>query len=132
MSSANYTERLTYTTLSGNIGHMNNETKQKIGANIRARREKLGLSQEQLAQSVGKQTATYIAFIEKGERNITMVDLMALAKELGTSVASLIGEEKEKKDPSVVDVLRAAKELSKSDREKLEDFYNFIKKKKDD
>jgi len=111
---------------------MNNETKQKIGTNIRARREQLGLSQEQLAQSVGKQTATYIAFIEKGERNITMVDLMSLAKQLSTTVASLIGEDKEKKDPSVVDVLRAAKELSRSDREKLEDFYNFIKNKKND
>lgn len=111
---------------------MNNDTKVKIGANIKARREKLGLSQEQLAQSVGKQTATYIAFIEKGERNITTVDLMAIAKQLGTTVASLIGEEKEKKDPSVIDVLRATKELSKTDREKIEDFYNFIKNKKND
>ena len=111
---------------------MNNETKQKIGANIRARREQLGLSQEQLAQSVGKQTATYIAFIEKGERNITMVDLMSLAKQLSTTVASLIGEEKNGKDPSVVEVLRATKELNKTDRQKVEDFFNFIKKQKND
>ncbi|MFA6427234.1 MAG: helix-turn-helix transcriptional regulator [Candidatus Magasanikbacteria bacterium] len=111
---------------------MDNNTKQIIGGNIRAKREALGLSQEELAQKVGKQTATYIAFIEKGERNITTVDLMAIAKQLGTTVAVLIGEDKKAKTPSVVDVLRSAKELSKADREKIEAIYNFAKNKKDE
>ncbi|EKD43838.1 MAG: XRE family transcriptional regulator, partial [uncultured bacterium] len=81
---------------------MNEDTKKQIGANIRIKREELGLSQEQLAKSIGKQTATYIAFIEKGERNVTTVDLMSIAKQLGTTIASLVGEDKTKK-PSVID-----------------------------
>lgn len=108
---------------------MNTDTKKIIGEKIKAKREELGLSQEELAKSVGKQTATYIAFIEKGERNITTVDLMAIAKTMGTTVASLIGEEKTK-TTNVIEALRSSKELSKTDREKMEDFYNFIKKKK--
>lgn len=110
---------------------MDQDTKEKIGASIREKREKLGWSQEKLAQSVGKQTATYIAFIEKGERNVTTVDLMAIAKQLGTTIASLVGEEKTK-NPSVIDALRSSGDLSKSDREKVEDFYNFIKNKKNE
>ncbi len=110
---------------------MTEDIKKQIGANIRQKREQLGWSQEQLAQSIGKQTATYIAFIEKGERNVTTVDLMAIAKQLGSTVANLVGEDKTN-PPSVVDVLRSSKELNKTDREIMENFYNFIKTKKDE
>ncbi|NQU83092.1 MAG: helix-turn-helix transcriptional regulator [Parcubacteria group bacterium] len=109
---------------------MDSNTRKKIGENIKARREQLGLSQEELAKSVGKQTATYIAFIEKGERNITTVDLMAIAKQLGITVANLVGEEKKQSGLTFREVLRASKDLSKSDRNKMEDYYDYIKKKK--
>lgn len=108
---------------------MNEETKKQIGANIKEKREKIGWSQEQLAKSIGKQTATYIAFIEKGERNITTVDLMAIAKQLGTTAANLMGEENQKKI-TITEALRSSGELNKADREKVEAFYNFIKNKK--
>ena len=110
---------------------MNEQTKKNIGENIRKLREKLKLSQSELAKSVGKQTATYIAFIEKGERNITTVDLMAIAKQLGTSVASLIGEEKIK-STTFREALRASKDLTQSDRKKIEHYFGYIKNKKDD
>jgi len=106
---------------------MDNQTKKTIGENIKALREKLGFSQEALAQKVGKQTATYIAFIEKGERNITTVDLMSIARQLGTSVANLIGENKTKK-PTFIEALRSSSDLSKTDRDKIEDYFNYIKK----
>lgn len=108
---------------------MDINTRKKIGENIKARREELELSQEELAQKVGKQTATYIAFIEKGERNIATIDLMAIAKELGLSVANLIGEAKPQK-VTFVEALRSSSDLTKDDREKIEDYFNFIKKKK--
>lgn len=110
---------------------MNPDMKKQIGANIKAIREKIGWSQEQLAQSIGKQTATYIAFIEKGERNVTTVDLMSIAKQLGTSVASLVGEDKQK-SVTFIEALRSSKDLNKSDRDKIEDYFNFIKNKKND
>jgi len=108
---------------------MDINTRKKIGENIRAQRERAGFSQEQLAQKVGKQTATYIAFIEKGERNIATMDLMRIAKELGITVAALIGEEKSKKQ-TFVDALRSSSDLSASDRNKIEEYFNFIKKDK--
>ncbi len=108
---------------------MDINTRKKIGEKIRILREKIGFSQEQLAQKVGKQTATYIAFIEKGERNIATMDLMRIAKELGVSVAVLIGEEKPKKQ-TFVEALRSSSDLSASDRSKIEEYFNFIKKDK--
>ena len=110
---------------------MNDQTKKTIGENIKKLREKLGLSQSELAQSIGKQTATYIAFIEKGERNITTVDLMSIAKQLGTTVAGLIGEEKNK-TTTFKEALRASKDLTKSDRDKIEHYFDYIKSEKDD
>lgn len=109
---------------------MNTDIRKKIGENIKAKREMLGLSQEQLAQSVGKQTATYIAFIEKGERNVTTVDLMAIAKQLGTTVSNLVGEEKSKTATTFIEALRSSGDITKSDREKIEDFFHYIKNKK--
>ncbi len=108
---------------------MNEQRKKIIGENIRKLRDKLGLSQSELAQKVGKQTATYIAFIEKGERNITTVDLMSIATQLGTTVASLIGEDKAR-STTFKEALRASKDLTKSDRDKIEDYFDYIKKKK--
>ncbi|NQU83364.1 MAG: helix-turn-helix transcriptional regulator [Parcubacteria group bacterium] len=110
---------------------MNDQTKKRIGENIKKLREKLKLSQGELAKNVGKQTATYIAFIEKGERNITTVDLMAIAKQLGATVASLIGEEKIK-STTFKEALRASKDLTPSDRNKMEHYFDYIKSGKDD
>lgn len=110
---------------------MNDLTRKTIGENIKRLREKIGLSQEELAQSVGKQTATYIAFIEKGERNITTVDLMAIAKQLGTTVASLVGEDKIK-STTFKEALRSSKDVNASDRKKMEDFFDYLKSKKDE
>jgi len=53
--------------------------KQRIGQRIREQRLLLRMSQEELAKNVGKKTATYIALIEKGTRNISAVDLARIA-----------------------------------------------------
>jgi len=104
---------------------MNTDIKKIIGSNIRAKREALGMSQEELAQKAGKQTATYIAFIEKGQRNISTVDLLAIAKQLGTTVSSLIGEEKTNKK-TTIEALRSSTDLTPKDRKQMETFFHFI------
>lgn len=116
---------------------MNDQAKKIIGTNIKFHRKEIGLSQEDLAKKIGKKTATYIAFIEKGERNITTVDLMAISKQLGVTVASLIGEEKTKSTTTknnlvFKEALRASKDLTQSDKNKIEDYFNYIKSRKDD
>ncbi|MBU0727612.1 helix-turn-helix domain-containing protein [Patescibacteria group bacterium] len=108
---------------------MDEDSKIQLGKRIREKREKLGLSQSELAKSVNKASAAYIAFIEGGERNISAMDLMLIARQLGVSVSYLMGDDKKNETQEVMQALRADKELSKKDREKVEEYYNFIKNK---
>lgn len=62
-----------------------------LGASVRGRRFRLGISQEELAERAGLHR-TYIAGIERGARNITVKSAEKLAQALGTSIASLFGE----------------------------------------
>ena len=56
--------------------------KQKIGKRIRELRIEATLSQEKLALSAGLDR-TYIASVEKGKRNISIVNLEKIIKALG-------------------------------------------------
>jgi transcriptional regulator with XRE-family HTH domain len=58
-----------------------------FGARVRGLRRDLGLSQEALADRAGLHR-TYIGSVERGERNVSLSNLYALADVLGTSVAS--------------------------------------------
>jgi transcriptional regulator with XRE-family HTH domain len=60
-----------------------------VSKNIRRRRERLGLSQEALAENCGLHR-TYIGAIERGERNITVNTLARVAEALGCSVIELL------------------------------------------
>jgi transcriptional regulator with XRE-family HTH domain len=108
---------------------MDNIAREALGKNIRQKRELLGLSQTELAQSVYKSSAAYIAFIESGDRNVTAMDLMLIAKKLGTTVAELMGENRQVKQPEVMQALRADKDLKPSDRRKIEEYYQLLKEK---
>ena len=63
----------------------------RFGAVIRKRREAQRVSQEALAHQAGLHR-TYISLLERGERNPSLVVIQSLAKALGTSMASLVGE----------------------------------------
>ncbi|MES2216504.1 MAG: helix-turn-helix transcriptional regulator [Patescibacteria group bacterium] len=60
-----------------------------IGKKVRALREKLGLSQEQLGQKATVHR-TYVGMIERGEKNITIYNLRKFAGALGVKVRDLI------------------------------------------
>jgi transcriptional regulator with XRE-family HTH domain len=60
-----------------------------VAANVKDRRLRLGLSQEELADICGYHR-TYIGSVERGERNITLSTLEALAKALGASANDLL------------------------------------------
>lgn len=104
---------------------MDNETRKKLGKKIREKRENLGLSQSELAISVNKESPAYIAFIEAGERNVSAMDLMLIAKQLGTTVSELLGESENKKH-EFVQVLRSSSDISAQDKKKIEEYYNFL------
>lgn len=59
-----------------------------VGAAIRAQRERAGLSQEELATRAGIHR-TYVGGIERGERNVAVLNLRRLAVALGV-VPSLL------------------------------------------
>lgn len=61
----------------------------KLGENIRALREQLSLSQEELAFQAGLDR-TYLGGAERGERNLTILSALKICKPLGVSLSTLV------------------------------------------
>lgn len=61
----------------------------QLGNNLRTERLKAGLSQEALAQ-VAELDRTYVGSVERGERNISLLNIVKLAKVLGIAPAALL------------------------------------------
>jgi transcriptional regulator with XRE-family HTH domain len=61
----------------------------EIGAAIKRARVLAGLSQEALAASAGLDRS-YIGGIERGERNVAVVNLVKIARALGAQPSSLL------------------------------------------
>ena len=106
---------------------MNDKEKIALGKRIQEKREKLGISQLELAKSANKHSAAYIAFIEAGDRNVTAMDLMLIAKALGTTVSVLLGEGEKTFD--FVQALRSDKDVTANDKRKIEEYYELLKNK---
>ena len=60
-----------------------------LGSRVRERRQKLGLSQEELAERAGLHW-TYVSGIERGRRNPGLNTLSTLASALRLSLAELV------------------------------------------
>ncbi len=71
--------------------------KNVVGNNIKEIREKLGITQDQLAirlEMVGWQVDRFlISKIERGERQVLDTEVQLFAKALKVSISSLFGEE---------------------------------------
>lgn len=62
----------------------------RFGKRLREMREALGLSQEAFAGKCNLDR-TYISGIERGLRNVSLRNIDAIAKALGTSISELTG-----------------------------------------
>lgn len=60
-----------------------------FGVKVRTRRFKLNLTQEELAERADLH-ATYVGSVERGERNISLDNIVCLAKGLGCSPKDLM------------------------------------------
>ena len=72
---------------------MNDYHKQakEIGSRIRAKREELGMTQEQLANKLGYKSKSSITKIESGERDLRQKKIKTIADALGTTPDYLMG-----------------------------------------
>jgi transcriptional regulator with XRE-family HTH domain len=59
-----------------------------FGERIRTLRQDRGLSQERLAEMAGVHR-TYLSSLERGERNVSLDNIIAIAEALGVSPADL-------------------------------------------
>lgn len=73
-----------------------------VGDRIRARREFLGMTQDELAARMGYKSRSTIAKIEKGVNDVTQTTLVKLAEALTTTPSYLMGwvPEAETKKPT--------------------------------
>ena len=68
---------------------MAGELQKRLGLHIRAHRQAAGVSQEAFADQL-QIHRTYMGAIERGERNLTLNTVEALAARLGVDPASLL------------------------------------------
>ena len=61
----------------------------QLGEAIRKKRLQLGLSQERLAEKAGLHW-TYIGGIERGERNVSLLNIVKIARALGATPSRLL------------------------------------------
>ncbi len=66
-----------------------------FGERVRVLRQARGLSQEALALAAGLDR-TYIGGVERGERNISLLNIQKIAQALGVSPADLLKFKQEK------------------------------------
>jgi len=64
------------------------DIRQKLGKRIRELRDKKGLSQEKFADLCGLDR-TYIAGIEKGRRNVSLINIEKIARAFGLTLNQL-------------------------------------------
>lgn len=67
------------------------DIKKRFGLAVKQRRQKLGLSQEELSFRAGLHR-TYISDIERGSRNVSLENIERLAKALEISVSALFAK----------------------------------------
>jgi len=65
------------------------DPRKPFGKRVRKFRHELGWSQEQLAFEAGLDR-TYVGGVERGERNIALVNICRIAKALGVAPAELL------------------------------------------
>lgn len=87
----------------------------EFGKRLKSKRQELGFTQEELAEKAGLDS-TYVGSIERGERNVSLGNIIVLAEALATSPNELIpGIHHRKKDQAKIEF---GKNL-KSKREEL-------------
>jgi transcriptional regulator with XRE-family HTH domain len=70
----------------------------QFGEKLRAVRQERGISQEKLAELAGLHR-TYVSSVERGERNVSLVNIERLAAALCVTMAQLMPDERDQRRP---------------------------------
>ena len=65
------------------------EIAEAFGVTVREERKKLGISQEKFGELVGVHR-TYVGMIERGEKNITLSNIVKVSRALGLTASELL------------------------------------------
>ena len=68
---------------------MNNNPKIQFGERVRTLRKESGMSQEELADKAGLHR-TYVGAVERGERNVSLINIVRLAHALHVKPSELL------------------------------------------
>ena len=98
-----------------------------IGQRIRDARETAHLSQRELAEKLGYESATAISYMESGERKVSVVDLEKIAGILDRDFRYFIGQEEDQ--PNVRVALRAETGLAQKDQDAILHIIEMAKKR---
>jgi transcriptional regulator with XRE-family HTH domain len=95
-----------------------------LGSRIRSARDRLKLSQKDLAEAIGLDSHQIVSQIEKGERDIKAWELAKLAGVLKVEISSLLDQSEPGKEPVIL-----WRQIPEKDREVRE--AQFLKKCRD-
>ena len=73
------------------LGGMTQQTLELIAKNLRQGRQRLGLSQEELAERAGLHR-TYVGAVERAQKNLTIGSLERLADALGSTIVGMVSD----------------------------------------
>ncbi len=100
---------------------------QGIGERIKEIRNKRKMSQLQLAEALGFESAVAISLIESGKRNIDIENLQKVSEVLERDIKYFLGEEEK---PVKIEVaLRSQTDLDDDDKDAILRFIELAKKK---
>jgi transcriptional regulator with XRE-family HTH domain len=68
---------------------MSKDPRKKLGERIRTLRKQVGWSQEELAAACGLHR-TYVGAVERGERNVSLINIVQFARALQVKPADLM------------------------------------------
>lgn len=103
----------------------------EVARRLRAARETLGLTQEDVASALGLARTSVVA-LESGKRGLTALELRRLARLYRREVAWLLGEvpEEDAATDESQALFRATAQLSEGDKEQVLRFAQFLAAKK--
>lgn len=90
-------------------------SKKEIGERLRAARRKRGITQEELASILGT-NQSQVSNVERGDRGLTIQQLVKICRALRISPVEILGETKETKENGFIKDRRFIRRLQQVDR----------------